>query len=61
MHIYYKQAAVLIKKTTTELNRLLSCDGEDISYYDSSILDEHINNLINAKVLMACASEDKIN
>lgn len=53
MNEYYQSAERIIKEVIKSLERLLPQDGEDISYYHSTAIDDDIIRLVNAKDKMA--------
>lgn len=52
MEVWMKRAEQLLIEVSKELQRLISDSGEDISYYNHTILNEPIKKLIDAKVMM---------
>lgn len=54
---YFVEADTLIRKIIPSLQKILYNDGEDVSYYNPSVLDVHIMNLIKARAAMSVGRE----
>ena len=51
----WKAAEKLVRESKSELERIISNDGEDITYYNPQVLDLAISNLIKARSEMSTA------
>jgi len=57
MHKYHEQAERLVRDVMANLEAFLPHDGEDISCWNPSAVDESIRSLILVRTLLACANE----
>ena len=56
---YHQQAEQLVRRVIEDLQRLLPCDGEDISYYNPCVVDTSILDLAKVRTLLGRADEAK--
>ena len=57
MSEYHQQAEQLVREVIEDLQRLLPCDGEDISCYNPCAVDDSILNLAKVRTLLGRADE----
>ncbi len=57
MNKYHQQAEQLVRRVIKDLQRLLPCDGEDISCYNPCAVDTSIMDLVDVRTLIGRAQE----
>ena len=59
MHKLHEHAETLLRRVIGDLQRLLPQDGEDISCYHHTAIDDPLHTLIEVRTLMARADDAK--